>query len=93
MWFNTVAVKMASGRYFADYDTQMPRGKHPDSSSPSAWILGSQGAFIHIAIPGGRNDIRRIWKQRQEVCVYRNKAGAKGRVWVGSTIQRLRKAS
>lgn len=46
MWFNTVAVKMAPERYFADCDTQMSRGKHPDTSSPSAWILGSQGAFI-----------------------------------------------
>lgn len=46
MWFNTVAVKMASRRYSADCDTQMPRGKHPDSSSPPAGILGSQGAFI-----------------------------------------------
>lgn len=45
MWFNTVAVKMVSRRYSADCDTQMPRGKHPDSSS-SAGILGSQGAFI-----------------------------------------------
>lgn len=25
----------------------------------------------HIAIPGGRNNIRRIEKQGQEVCVYR----------------------
>lgn len=46
MWFNTVAVKMASGRYFADGDTKMTRGKHPDSSSLSAWILGTQGDFI-----------------------------------------------
>lgn len=31
----------------------------------------TRSLYGHIAIPGGRNNIRRIEKQGQEVCVYR----------------------